>query len=455
MHVFRLPSGDVRGWADGAVVRATGIPYAEAERFEAPRPAPDRDEPFDATGWSPACPQPGSPDLVKVIGDQTGGLDQNEHCQNLSVTLPADTIIRNPTDQPAKTTEPAEPAERMLLPVMVWIHGGSYVAGAGDAPIYDPAALVVEQHVIVVSVTYRLGIFGYLGGGGRPANLGLLDQLEALAWVQRNIEAFGGDARRVTLFGQSAGADAIAHLMATPDASRLFARAIIQSAPFGISRGRAKMSEAMAAAGAVITAETPVEEAVLLQTRVTQAATRFGLKAAMAFGTQYGFAPLPSEHRIEAVWDAVAPEIDILIGHTAEEIRLFVPVLPLTKRLSAVPFVGPAATSALSRLLTSIVYSRGARRFARRHRRAGGRATNYTITFRAPDSPFGSCHAIEIPLLFGKRETWEGVAVLRGAPWAAIEAQGKQLRALWAGFARGEQLPARGAIADTVRYTRA
>ncbi len=94
-------------------------------------------------------------------------------------------------------------------PVMVWIHGGSYVFGAGDAAIYDARALVEEQGVIVVSVTYRLGLLGFLGGsGGRAANVGLLDIIEALRWVKANIAAFGGDTDNITLFGQSAGGDA-------------------------------------------------------------------------------------------------------------------------------------------------------------------------------------------------------------------------------------------------------
>ena len=117
-------------------------------------------------------------------------------------------------------------------PVLVWIHGGSYTSGSGDLAIFDPARLVAENRVIVVSVTYRLGLFGFLAtGNGRPANLGLLDQLEAFRWVRRNIAAFGGDPDRVTAFGQSAGGDAIAHLMAVPEAPALFRRAIIQSDP--------------------------------------------------------------------------------------------------------------------------------------------------------------------------------------------------------------------------------
>ncbi len=132
--------------------------------------------------------------------------------------------------------------------------------------------------MIVVSVTYRLGLFGYLATGtGRPANLGLLDQLEAFRWVQRNIAAFGGDPGRVTAFGQSAGGDAVAHLMATPEAPSLFQRAIIQSAPLGITRGREKMSRAMGIAAEAVTEDTPAMEVVAIEDHVSQVARKYGL----------------------------------------------------------------------------------------------------------------------------------------------------------------------------------
>ena len=179
---------------------------------------------------------------------------------------------------------------------MVWLHGGSYTSGSGDLAIFDPKALVAENRVIVVSVTYRLGLFGYLATGtGRPANLGLLDQLEAFRWVQRNISAFGGDPDNVTAFGQSAGGDAVAHLMSTPEAPALFRRAIIQSAPLGITRGRAKMSAAMGVAAEAVTEDTPAMDVVEIEGHVSQVARKYGLIAAMPFGIQYGHAPLPPE----------------------------------------------------------------------------------------------------------------------------------------------------------------
>ena len=92
------------------------------------------------------------------------------------------------------------------LPVMVWFHGGAYVSGSGESPNYDPDDLVGEGRVVVVTVSDRLGIFGYCTPRGVDEdNLGLRDQLLALRWVHDNIAAFGGDPARVTLFGQSAG----------------------------------------------------------------------------------------------------------------------------------------------------------------------------------------------------------------------------------------------------------
>jgi para-nitrobenzyl esterase len=164
---FNPPCGPITGWRDGNVVRATGIPYATAARFQPPSAAPDWTEVRAATSLSPACPQGPVPFLDDILGTRYGELPGSEECQNLSITVPADL------------------SDNERVPVMVWLHGGSYTSGSGDLAIFDPKALVAENRVIVVSVTYRLGLFGYLAtGAGRPANLGLLDQLEAFRWCR-------------------------------------------------------------------------------------------------------------------------------------------------------------------------------------------------------------------------------------------------------------------------------
>ena len=432
---FDPPCGPVRGRVDGDVVRATGIPYATADRFAAPVPVADREEPFDATDPAPACPQAHSPFLTGVLGDTLAGLPRDEHCQRLSVTLPLE-----------RTAD-----ER--LPVMVWIHGGSYTTGAGDAPIMDPRPLVAEQRVVVVTVTYRLGLFGYLGAGrDRPANLGLLDQLEALRWVRRNIAAFGGDPDRVTVFGQSAGGDAVAHLMAVPGAELLFRRAILQSPPLGIARGRAAMTAAMAAAAGAVTAGTPAAEVVALQAEVEAGASSFGLRGRMPFGTQYGHRPLPDEEGVEAAWDRVAPHIDVLIGHTREEARLYLPTLPALHRATRLPLIGPVLRRAVVGHVTAAVYARAVRRFAARHARAGGSAHAYVLTWGAPGSPYGSAHTVDLPLLFGDEAAWAGAGLLAGAPWEDVQAHGRRLRRLWADFARGVPLGDAGGVPGVLRY---
>lgn len=435
---FAPPCGPVVGWtdADARVVRATGIPYARAERFEAPSPVADWSEPLEASQWSPACPQAPVVFLERVLGSDLDAQATDEHCQNLSVTLPEDVHPRE------------------SLPVMVWIHGGSYTSGAGDVPVMDPAPLVAEQRVVVVTVTYRLGLFGYLGGGpGRPANLGLLDQVEAFRWVQRNIAAFGGDPARVTAFGQSAGGDAVAHLMATPGASGLFGRAIVQSAPLGIARGRRAMNAAMLAAARDVTAQTPAAEVVAQQSRVAGAAKGSGLRAAMPFGSQYGHAPLPAEDDVDAAWDATAPDVDVLVGHTSEEARLFVREVPAVRRAVALPVVGRLVQRGLVAALTAAVYGRSSRRFARRHARAGGRAHHYVLSWAAPGNPWGAAHTVDLPLLFGDEKAWARAELVEGATWEQIQSAGREVRAVWGAFARGEDLGEGADVPGVLRYS--
>jgi para-nitrobenzyl esterase len=417
------------------VLRATGIPYATAGRFQPPVSAPAWTTPFAATTLAPACPQGPVPFLDDVLGTRYGELPGSEDCQQLSITIPSGL------------------AGGERVPVMVWLHGGSYTSGSGDLAIFDATSLVAENRVIVVSVTYRLGLFGYLATGtGRPANLGLLDQLEAFRWVQRNISAFGGDPERVTAFGQSAGGDSVAHLMATPEAPSLFQRAIIQSAPLGITRGRHKMSRAMGIAAEAVTEDTPAMDVVALEDQVSQVARKYGLMAAMPFGTQYGHAPLPPEPEIESAWNSTAQGIKVLIGHTSDEARLFLPRTPFVSQLRKIPGLGNAAVKAINWAVTEAVYGRAARKFARRHARAGGQAYSYLLSWGAPGNFYAAAHTVDLPLLFGNQQTWAAAGLLKGATWDEIDAVGRQVRRLWAAFARGDSLGESGGIPGALEY---
>lgn len=376
-------------------MRATGIRYAEAARFEAPRPVADRAEAevFEAKSWSPACPQAPMTVLEEVLGSGIAELGVDEDYQRLSITLPAD-LTRGEQ-----------------LPVMVWIHGGSYVSAAGDAAVMDRAPLVAEQRVVAVNVTFR--------------------------WVQRNIAAFGGDPRQVTAYGQSAGAHAIAQLMALPEAPDLFARAIVQSAPLNVEGGREEMQSKMLEATSGLNPETPVADVVRAQAAALRASAEYGLQGAMSFSPQHGLAPLPDTAGVLAGRDANARKIDLLIGHTSEEALLFVPRIPQTKRLSELPVVGKSLTAWVVAALTWLVYRRDANRFAGRHVRAGGRASTYVVSWKAPHNVWGACHMIDLPLLFGNRATWGKAPLVRGASWSEIDREGKRMRAVWGDFARG------------------
>lgn len=432
------PAGTVVASPDdtdaGPVLRARGIRYARAARFAPPVPEPDvepGEAPLTSGEPAPACPQPSSPLLEQMFGTGFGGLDADEHCQRLSLTLPADLT--------------AESAATERLPVMVFLHGGSYVYGAADVPVHDPAALVAEQRVLVVGVTYRLGVFGFLGGtlpggGERPANLGLLDQIEALRWVQRNIAALGGDPGNVTVFGESAGADAIAHLIIAPAARGLFGRAILQSPPLGIARGRAAMSAALLAVTEEVEASTPAEDVVALQERLERAARPFGLAAAMPFGTQYGHDPLPAEADVDDAWRAAAAGVEVLIGANAREAAFFVPNVPPAARLGALPLVGGPALELVCRLVSWRVYGRDVARFAARHAAAGGRALTYTLTWGAPGNPLRSAHTIDLALLFPSRAAWEGSPLVAGVEYDDVVAAGRPVRRAWAQFARTGRL---------------
>jgi len=432
---FDTPSGRVVGRVDGDVVRVLGVPYAEADRFEAPRPVSPWSTPLLAFDRAPASPQVSSPGLDTLIEGAAVGMVDDEHCQRLSITLPVDLLAD----------------ER--VPVMVWIHGGSYVSGAGDLRVYDPRALVAEQRVVVVTVTYRLGMLGFFGDGAEvPANLGLLDQLAAVRWVHDTIEAFGGDSSRITLFGQSAGGDAIAHLMISEGARGLFARAIVQSAPLGIVSGRSRMVRAMTEAVGTPRKDAPLDELLAAQPVAERAAKRFGLRGGMAFGVQYGQVPLPAESEADDAWREVAPEVDLLIGATSDETAVFAEFSPGLRRLFGLPLVGRAVRRLMIDATTKAVYHRAGRAFAARHRAAGGRVSTFEFTWAPEGTAFGAAHITELPLLLGGRDAWGHTRLIGTTDWDDVDRRGRKVRQVWADFARTGTVAAdaTAGLADTL-----
>ncbi|MEN0014831.1 MAG: carboxylesterase family protein [Solirubrobacteraceae bacterium] len=393
--------------ADG-LVHARGVPYATAERFGAPEPVLTPDEPRDATRRGPACPQ-NPAGLESVLGPIASVLEQSEDCLVLSVVAPED-------------------AEG--LPVMVWLHGGAYVTGGGEAPKYDGDALAREG-VVVVSVTSRIGVLGYLPPeGAGPDNLGLLDQLEALRWVASNIVAFGGDPLNVTAFGQSAGGDAVLALLATDDGPGLFRRGIVQSAPLGLREGRGPMTRAMRAvvgerlSGAVDPTTRDVLDA---QLAAVQAAATFGNLSGLPFAPIAGLPPFSAE---PGSFGRIAKDVDLLIGNAAQDASPFVALDPRGARLGRLGPIGHRIRAAIVRRLTEQIF--GIDRVVARWREAGGTVATYRFSWAPRGSELGACHCIELPALFG--DAWAGAPLLAGE--TVPDALAAAIRGAWVAFAR-------------------
>uniref|UniRef100_A0A915BGM0 Carboxylic ester hydrolase n=1 Tax=Parascaris univalens TaxID=6257 RepID=A0A915BGM0_PARUN len=196
-----------------------GVPFAEPPvgqlRFKKPKPKQPWRTPLNATKLPNSCVQ----SLDSYFGDFEGAtmwnsnVPSSEDCLYLNIVVPGR----------------IDPNRR--LPVMVWVYGGGFWSGCATLDVYDGKILASEENVILVSMNYRVSVFGflYMGREEAPGNMGLWDQLLSLKWVHKNIDLFGGDAHRVTLFGESAGAAAVSMHLLSPKSAPYFQRAILQS----------------------------------------------------------------------------------------------------------------------------------------------------------------------------------------------------------------------------------
>lgn len=308
--VAEAPCGRVRGNRIGGITCFLGIPYAAPPvgrlRFAAPRaPAPFRGT-FDADAYGPAAPQRRA--LAEPFAT-FAGLKRtfSEDCLNLHIWTP-DT--------------------RGSRPVLVFIHGGGFIIGSGSQ--YPGADLARRGDAVVVTLNYRLGVFGFNGfaelfpGDARfAANAGLLDQRLALAWVRDNIAAFGGDPERVTIAGESAGAASVAFHMAAPGSHGLFSRAIMQSGGLNLFYPRAQAMEIGERTLAVLGAEADRERLFRLAPRA------FGLAARKVTAEFPGIPSRPHfdcgelpDGPLPALYGAMKP-VPLLIGTNRDEFSFF------------------------------------------------------------------------------------------------------------------------------------
>ncbi|MCZ2108511.1 MAG: carboxylesterase family protein [Dehalococcoidia bacterium] len=311
MAVVETTYGKLRGEQREAHLAFRGIRYAGpaggSHRFRAPTPPEHFEGVRDATEWGTAARQTSHP----IPGFAASG-PQDEDCLFLNVFTPA--------------------ADDRRRPVLFWIHGGGFTHGTAAEPLYDGGPLAVLGDVVVVSINYRLGAFGYLylgehlPGAGLAANAGQLDQVAALEWVRDNIAAFGGDAANVTIFGESAGAAAVGTLLAMPAARGLFHRAILQS-----GSGRAASPEEAARVTSMLLQELGLEKSDAAELLALPADALLGAQTAVVarardFGLPLGpvrdAATLPRSP-LEAIAAGEAANIPMLIGTNRDEVKLF------------------------------------------------------------------------------------------------------------------------------------
>lgn len=413
----------------GGVNYYLGLPYGSAQRFKHPELLTLTDLPASFRADTPAqgCPQPTGP-----AGPDIGQPPSfSEDCLKLSVVTPSS-------------------AAGQALPVMVFFHGGSYLTGGGDAPAYDPYLLVAEQNLVVVKVTYRLGLLGFLGGtDARPANLGLLDALTALRWVKEHIGRFGGDPECITAWGQSAGGDLVARLLATPAVAEqnLIHRAIIQSAPLDMGYGKKKLTDYLLEATEHLDTRAPAQVWARQGGRYFFAhPLRFGWSGFLPLGCQFGSYPLPVEEQELTQFAKIAGRVPLLVGNMAREVAGLTPDFP-----TVLGNWGFACGEPLIHWLTERVYTRASQRFAEKYKQAGGRASVYMLKTGLGWHYRRSAHSSDLSLLFDG-PVWEGSALRAGVGSVGRREQGQALRAVWADFARTGVLSGPGAGAARLSF---
>jgi len=456
------PFGGLRGLTEGGVSCFRQVPYAEqpigSRRFAMPG------EPMHWAGLRDAM-QPGAvpPQLPSRLDSVMGSYAaiQNEACLHLDIWSPV--------------------SPDASVPVLVFIHGGAFMTGGGSLPCYEGAMLARNTGLVVVTITYRLGAFGFMPMPGiAPDNLGLHDQIAALRWIGQAIHAFGGDPTAITVIGQSAGAFSIAAMLASPSCKGLFRRAVLMSAPLGL---KLRHTHEAPPVGRAILAATgrdpgtlealrmlPVED-VLQGLRQLQ---RSPPPADVPGDVTPPFMPvidgtlLPGDP-MEAIRAGTGGWCDTIIGVTREEYGAFALGNPVFRDLTDAALereftriFGDRAPAALAKararrapaspgaLLADLradeSFVEASVEFARLQGEFGANSYMYQFDWQSPRAEIGACHCIDLPFLMGNLETWGAAPMIQGARDREVQDLSGQMQGAMAAFARsgdpnGSDLP--------------
>ncbi len=471
--LVKTDAGVLRGIDNAGTRSFLGVPYGAstggANRFRPPQPVEPWTGVRDALEFGPSAPQTdlrlwgatgGGPRYRSLLFPRTGspveGGTMDEDCLRLNVWAPS-------------------AASEELLPVLVWLHGGGFTNGSGNEMAVNGDVLAQAEDILVVSVTHRLGILGFLDlrefGEAGSANAGMLDIIAALEWVQRNIAAFGGDPDRVTICGQSGGSGKVATLGVMPQARGLFARSIMMSGPFGRSNPahlaaevRREVSEILGADTPQKLRELPVEQLVDAQSEHMQ---RHPLVPAgetpadVTVNALPGFAPsaddrdLPRDPFGDDAPDELA-ERALMIGWTTHEATMFLAEDPsfgpqltaeeAAARMGALPasdgstyaelasrFPGEPPHLLVARRLSALMFEQPSRHILEL---AAQRTPNvWAYEFQQPTEVLGgilgACHSLELAYVFGTVDR----IPLTGRNIDRLEVS-RQMMHAWAAFAR-------------------
>jgi para-nitrobenzyl esterase len=456
--IVHTATGRLRGEAgpEGFVFR--GVPYAAPpsglQRFRAPEPAAPWAGVRDALEFGPAPPQRRIPWLANLLPGLGSGA-QSEDCLSLNVWTPG-------LD------------DRARRPVMVWLHGGGFTIGSGTEPWYDGRRLSQRGEVVVVTVNYRLGMFGSLcgsevlgAGWDGAANCGLRDQIAALEWVRENIEGFGGDPANVTVFGESAGAMSVSALLACPAAQGLFRRAIAQSgAAHNVSPAEfaARVAERLLQrlelrpADAHRLAELPVDQLLTAQLGVELESWADPAGHHLPFAPTVDGALLPRAP-LAAIAEGSAADVDLLVGTNRDEWNLFQFLDPelgvlddagFVRRCEALLTVDGDALARAYRaahpeatpwtrwlvLRTDWTFRIPARRLAEAQARHRPDTYSYLFTWAsaALGGDLGACHALELPFVFDTHHVGTTSAFTGTGP--EVQRLTALIQEAWLAFAR-------------------
>lgn len=412
--IVDAPCGTLEGIRRGGISSFKGIPFATARRWHAPVRVAPWSGVRSARAAGAVAPQ--NPTKLEALIGGSGKTVQSEDCLFLNVWTPG-----------------SDGAKR---PVMVWIHGGAFVTGAGSIGLYSGKALAATGDVVVVTINYRLGNLGFLRLGdltnGRIASTGsegLQDQVAALTWVRDNIASFGGDPGNVTIFGESAGGMSVGCLLACPAARGLFHKAICQSGGAHIARPRDHANRvaetflkhfggaANDLESAPIAALLKAQADVLLEVDEQHDPHKLG---SMAFQPVVDGNVLP-QWPIDAVRAGSASGVPVLAGSTTEEWKLWTALDTKFHTMDEAKLerwaerqFGEGASSLLAADRDGSPYERYVSMQTDRAFReptlrllgaqsAGAPVYEYVFDWRSPAAGgvFGACHALELGFVFG------------------------------------------------------